>query len=338
MPTVQTVRGPIDTSALGVTLVHEHLCFGGPFGSTDSQAGLAMDYQVDLARKAVEVGIDTIVDAGPFPPVDRIVQLNERVPGLSLILSTGAYLEPFTPEHIRGLDEQGMVEHMVKDITEGYDRFEDTGVRAGIIKVSGSHTHLSDWEKKNFRAAARVQQVCKVPILTHACGLCREQMELLRENGADIGATFYSHVEAEFGWEGRSLQEEARYLADVAEAGGYLQFNNFDFGFDTPLRDLLFLLDDLEERGHGDRVFISIDANWSVADDGTIWHESERRYHQTGKRDYAYVITHAVPMLMRAGVSLQRINKYLVNNPRRFFEALARPCDDTSGSRAPGAS
>jgi predicted metal-dependent phosphotriesterase family hydrolase len=34
----------------------------------------------------------------------------------------------------------------------------------------------------------------------------------------------------------------------------------------------------------------------------------------------AYAITHAVPMLMEAGVSLQRINKYLMDNPRRFFD------------------
>jgi phosphotriesterase-related protein len=324
MAQIATVRGPVDSSQLGVTLVHEHLCFGGPFSGSDEHAALAMDYQVKLARDAVAVGINTMVDAGPYPLVDRIIELNERVPDLNLILSTGAYLERVSPERIRALDEEAMVDHMVKDITEGYDGFEDTGVRAGIIKVSGSHKGLTEWEGKNFRAAARVQQMCKVPILTHACGLCREQMELLRDHGADINATFYSHVEAEFGWEGRSLDEEARYLADVTEAGGYLQFNNFDFGFDTPFADMLYLINYLEEQGYGDRIFISIDANWSVDDDGTVWHEAERRHHQTGKRTYAYVITNAAPMLMAAGVSLQRITRYLIDNPRRYFEALDR--------------
>ena len=39
---------------------------------------------------------------------------------------------------------------------------------------------------------------------------------------------------------------------------------------------------------------------------------------------YGYLITHAAPMLMRAGVSLQRINKYLIGNPRRYFADAIR--------------
>jgi len=146
-------------------------------------------------------------------------------------------------------------------------------------------------------------------------------MHYLREQGADISATFYSHIEAEFGWDGRSLAEEAEYLKDVTQAGGFLQFNNFDFEFDTPFPDMLYLINYLEEQGYGDKVFISIDANWEFDEAGRAWHEAEREHPETGKRTYAYAMTNAVPMLMAAGVSLQRITRYLVDNPRRYFEA-----------------
>lgn len=319
MAQIPTVRGTIDSSELGVTLIHEHVCLRGQ----EKFMKQAMDYQVELTKKAVDVGINTLVDLSPYPDVEKIIQLNEKVPEVNLILSTGAYLEHRAPENVHQLSEDGMVERMIKNLTEGYDGFEDTDIKAGIIKVAGGRAQLTEWEKKNFRAAARAQKMLRVPIATHACAGARTQMELLRKNGADINATFYSHVEAEFGWEGRSLEEEAQYLEDVTRAGGYLQFNNFDFEFDTPFEDMLYLINYFEENGYGDRIFISIDANWTFDEEGRIWHEAEKQHPETGKRTYAYTITHAVPMLMSAGVSLQRISKYLIDNPRQFFETLS---------------
>lgn len=325
MAKIPTVRGEIDSSQLGVTLVHEHLCPGGDaFRSIPRFAKQAMDYQVMLAQKAVEVGINTLIDCGPFPDIPKVMELSEKVPELNLILSTGAYGQGSGPASIQELSEAGMEEHMIRNITEGYEGCEDTGIRAGIIKVAGNRPDVNEneWEAKNFRAAARVQSRYHVPIVTHACTGARSQMELLRGHGANLHATFYSHIEAKFGWEGRSVEQEAEYLSDIARAGGYLQFNNFDFGFDTPWGEMVYLIRDLEERGHGDRIFISIDANWTFDDEGRIWHEQEKNHPETGKRTYAYMITHAVPMLMAEGFSLQSINRYLIENPRRYFEAF----------------
>jgi phosphotriesterase-related protein len=324
--TVQTIRGPIDSSQLGVTLVHEHLCPGGsPFGAVPGFEKQAMDYQAMLAERAAAVGINTIVDCGPFPDLPKVIELAERVPQLNYVLSTGAYGRGVGPAWIQELDEAAMERHIVHNVTHGYEGFEDTGIRAGIIKVAGNRSKVTDdeWEAKNFCAAARAQARCCVPIVTHACTGARSQMELLRAHGAKIAATFYSHVEAEFGWEGRTLAQEVDYLSDVAGAGGMLQFNNFDFAFDTPWEDMLQLLRALEARGLGGHVLLSIDANWTFDEDGRIWHEAEKEHPETGKRTYAYMITHAVPMLLAEGFSLQQMMRYLVENPRRLFETAA---------------
>ncbi|HET6486143.1 MAG TPA: hypothetical protein VFH83_06970 [Spirochaetia bacterium] len=324
MASVQTIRGPIDSKQLGVTLIHEHVSFGavsrqqidGPY------IDKAFDFNLDLLKKARDVGINTIVELTPWPNVRKIVELNDRLPELNFILCTGAYLE--TSHHpIVKMGETEFHDHMVRNITRGYEGFESTGVKAGIIKVAGNLSKLTEWEKRNFRLAARVQRECRVPIATHACAGCREQMTVLKEAGANIAATFYSHVEAEFGWDGRTVPQEAEYLADVARAGGYLHFNNFDFEFDTPFPDMMYLINHLETHGFGEKIFFSIDTNIEIDDDGKIWMEAEKKHPETGKRNYAYAITNAVPMLMSAGVSLQRITKYLVDNPRRYFEAAA---------------
>lgn len=320
MAKIPTVRGVVDSADLGVTLMHEHICFGPVFPGAAKFPKKAMEYQVKLMREAVAVGVNTMVDCTPYPLMEKVIEANREVPEMNLITSTGAYLcNASCPEEIRNLTEQEMVDHMTKCLTEGYG---DSGVRAGIIKIASSKPVLTEWEKKNFRAAARVQSDLSVPIVAHSCAGARTQMEYLREHGANIAATFYSHVAAEFGWEGRSVEEEAQYLEDVTRAGGYLQFNNFEWEFDTPFEDLLLLINYIEEHGFGDKIFIAIDANFQFDDDGKIWHEAEKEHPETGKRTYAYAITGAVPMLMSGGVSLQRIWKYLVENPRRYFEAF----------------
>jgi phosphotriesterase-related protein len=269
------------------------------------------------------VGVNTLVDVSPVPDVAKVIELCERVPDLNVILATGAYLEGAAwTGSVGDLTEDEMFAHMVGNLTDGYRAPGHTGIRAGVIKVASAGPQLTEWEMKNFRAAARAQQRCHVPICFHSCAGCRTQMEYVREHGATIEATYYSHIEAEFGWEGRSLEEETAYLADVCAAGGYLQFNNFDFEFDTPFSDMLSLVNTLGQTGHGDRILYSIDANWEFDEDGRPWHEAERKHPETGKRTYAYAITHATPMLMSAGVSLQRINRYLVENPRRLFETF----------------
>lgn len=329
MAKIFTVRGIIDSANLGVTLIHEHLCFRHS-GNTlkpltkNKYIEKAFNKNLDWLTKARDVGINTIVELSPWANVKKIIELNELVPEVNIILSTGAYLEGFGQPEISAMSEEEMVDHMTKNLTEGYDGLEDTGVKAGIIKVASKDPTLTEWEKKNFRAAAKVQKKLKVPIATHANTGARAQMQLLRESGADISATFYSHVSTEFGefadWEGRSLKEQAKYLEDVTKEGGYLQFNNFDFEFYTPFSDMLYLINYLEEKGYGDKIFISIDANFGLDENGRIWLEAEKEHTETGKRTFAYAITNAVPMLMSAGVSLQRINRYLIENPRRFFE------------------
>ena len=81
---IPTVRGSIDSSRLGITLVHEHICLRAP----DKFASQAMDYQIKLTEDALDAGINTLVDLTPYPDVGRIIQLNEKIPEINLILST----------------------------------------------------------------------------------------------------------------------------------------------------------------------------------------------------------------------------------------------------------
>lgn len=315
MAQVQTVRGPMDTRDLGTTLIHEHVLFQ----FDDSRRRPSIEMAVQLLQAAAKVGVRTVVDLTPVRRIDWFMEIAEQV-DVNIIACTGYYVNSQTPKPLAAYSEAQMVERMVRELTEGID---NTPVRAGIIKVAGVKPQLTPWEVQVFTAAAKAQMRTGACIATHACAGSREQAQVLLRAGADLNRAFFSHVEAEFGWEGRSVQEEARYLEEIARQGGSLLFNNFGFEFDTPWADLTYLLHYLCDKGLENKILISVDCNWTWNAEGKIEFEAERQHPETRRRTFAYLLTEAVPELLRAGFTEQDIHTFLVENPRRFFEQAA---------------
>jgi predicted metal-dependent phosphotriesterase family hydrolase len=159
--TIPTLTGSIKSTELGTTLMHEHiLWFAGPM---DENAGYTpipddlkqetVDFAVSALNDAARVGINTVVDLTPFRPIDLYEQIAKRTP-VNIIASTGFYRRSKVPKWMADMeDEKQMEERMLKEVTEG---IEGTKIRAGIIKVAGEGG--TDWQKKTFRAAARVNK------------------------------------------------------------------------------------------------------------------------------------------------------------------------------------
>ncbi len=312
MAQLQTVRGPIDTAQMGMTLIHEHVLFQ----FDDSRRKQSIEFAAQLLRDAKQAGIQTVVDLTPVRRIDWFADIAREV-DVHIVACTGYYVDRLTPRLLADLSEEQMVERMVHELTVGIDT---TPVRAGIIKVAGNRPELTPWEVQVFTAAARAQQRTGACIATHACAGAREQAAVLLRAGGDLNRVFFSHVEAEFGWEGRTVQEEARYLEEIARQGGSLLFNNFGFEFDTPWPDLVYLLHYLCDRGYAEKVLISVDCNWTWNEEGKPEFEAEREHPETRRRTFAYMLTEAVPALLKAGFTEKDIHTFLVENPRRFFE------------------
>jgi phosphotriesterase-related protein len=312
MAQLQTVQGPIDTSQMGTTLIHEHVLFQ----FDDSRRERSIEFVARLLHEAQQAGVRTVVDLTPLRRIDWFMEIAGLV-GVHIVACTGYYLERLTPRPLAALDESQMVDRMVRELTEGIDT---TGVRAGIIKVAADLPQLTPWEVQVFTAAARAHLKTGACIATHACAGSREQAEVLQRAGADLNRVFFSHVEAEFGWEGRTVREEAGYLEAIARQGGSLLFNNFGFEFDTAWPDLTYLLHHLCDAGYQDKVLMSVDCNWTWNEEGAIEFEAEREHPETARRTFAYLMTEAVPALLEAGFTEQDIHTFVVENPRRFFE------------------
>jgi phosphotriesterase-related protein len=313
MTTIQTVRGPIDVDELGETMMHEHIFSDHREEWREQNLTVA---QREL-QELIDEGGRTIVDVGPNPlrHMDWYAELAPQV-DVHIIVSTGFYLQQRTPESLWDLSENEYVERFTRELTEG---IADSGIRAAVIKVAGNKAELTPWEIKVMTAAAQVQRETGVPICTHACEGARSQFDVLTEAGADPERIYMSHVEAEFGWEGRTLKEEARYLEALARDGGSLYFNNFMFEFDTPHEDLMYLMHYLCDRGHENRILFGIDANFRFNDDGSIYWEAQKEHPEAGVRDFAYTYTGAIPLMRKWGFTDEHFHTFLVENPRRMF-------------------
>jgi phosphotriesterase-related protein len=312
---VATMKGLVASKSLGRTLMHEHILFGNQ--PADLHAA-SIDFAVKLLAAATRSGIETIVDLTPF----RDIQLYREVAAqtnIKIIASTGFYLRNRVPAWMAEMDdERQMEERMAREVVEGID---GSGIRAGIIKVAAGNTPYTDWEKKVYRAAARVQKALGTPIATHAVDKPREQFELLVNAGANPNRLFFSHVETMSGWGGRNRNQMLQEFLSIAQEGGYLLFNNFGQNYYTPWADMVFLMRSLFDHGCGNHLLISIDCNWEWKKKKIVFEAEDEPFldPKASQRNYAYMMTDVVPAMREAGFSKKEIDLLLIENPRRFF-------------------
>src|SRR5205823_14133305 len=128
MPTVETVRGPVEVADLGPTLMHEHVFVLSTEHVQNYGEGTWWDEEFRVADAVAKLnalrakGITTIVDPtvwglGRFIP--RIVRIAEQV-DLNIVVATGLYAYEELP-HQYGFRGPGLLmdmpEPMVTDFT-----------------------------------------------------------------------------------------------------------------------------------------------------------------------------------------------------------------------------
>ena len=152
MPTVNTARGPVETSELGRTFMHEHIAIRG----TDvfahwpelDEAAACLEAATTRFAQLDERGVGTVVDVTPAN-LGRDIALIEQVQAstsVNIIVATGMYWN--VPLYWQGRDPDEMADAFVREIEQGIG---ETSVRAGIIKLA-SHVTL---DEANEAAAAR---------------------------------------------------------------------------------------------------------------------------------------------------------------------------------------
>ncbi len=320
MAQIQTVRGPIDSSHLGATLMHEHVFvldteilqnYPEDWGEEEKRIANAVARLNELKSSGVDAIVDlTVIGLGRYiPRIQRIAQQTQ----LHIIVATGIYTYQDVPLyfHFRGpgtvLDGPELITDMfVRDINDG---IADTEVKAGILKCATDAPGVTPGVERILRATAQAHRHTGVPISTHTDARRRvglDQQRIFREEGVDLSRVVIGHS---------GDTTDLDYLEELIANGSYLGMDRF--GIDTILsfEDRVNTVVVMCERGHAKKMVLSHDAacfnHWLPERPLPLilprWH-------------YLHIHNDVIPALKQKGVTDEDLHKMLVENPRKIFE------------------
>ena len=198
---VQTVTGPVDAAALGVTLMHEHLLvdFIGAAGVSRSRYNADDVFSVALPhlRKVRELGCETLVDCTPAY-LGRDPELLRRLSvasGLLILTNTGLYgaaNDKHLPEFSFTESAEQLAARWIDEATVGVER---TTIKPAFMKIGVDGAPLSEVDAKLARAAALTTRRTGLPIASHtgSGAAALAQLDILQ---ADWRAAFIFYLGA----------------------------------------------------------------------------------------------------------------------------------------------
>lgn len=299
MNEVMTVRGPVASEEIGMTLMHEHLFIN--LLREYRGEGLLNDVRlaVEECGRFTDLGGRTIVDCtnasmGRSPELLRQVSAAANV---NIVMGSGHYRMPYIDtEWVDSHDVDEIADGICRDLTEGV---EDTGIKAGIIgEIGADKWYVSAHEERSFRAAARAHLRTGVTITTHAArwavGLA--QLDLLVAEGVAPENVIIGHCDT---------VPVPEYHLELARRGAYVQFDNIRGLTSYDLDRQVEYVVALQRAGYLKRILLSHDvclrSHLSIADGC----------------GFTLVTTEFIPRLKAAGLSDEEVHIILVDNPRR---------------------
>ncbi|HWE54050.1 MAG TPA: hypothetical protein VG435_00985 [Acidimicrobiales bacterium] len=324
MALVETVRGPVDTSELGRTYMHEHIFVLNPevqenypeeWGSEEERIADAVAKLKAAAAQGTRTFVDpTVIGLGRYIP--RIRTIAEQVPELNIIVATGCYTYDHVPFffHFRGpaLSAQAgvdvpdpMVDMFVRDITEG---IADTGVKAAFLKCAIDEHGMTDGVARVMRAVAQAHRRTGAPITIHthpASHTGRAVKQLLDEEGVEPGRVVLGHS-------GDST--DADHLSELVDLGFILGMDRFGIHAGTTFEARCDVVVEMCRRGYAGQMVLSHDAACYID-----WIDPMVIAMMT-QWNYLHIENDVLPYLREHGVEQSQIDTMLVANPRRYFE------------------
>ena len=336
---VQTVLGPVEPEALGITLTHEHLFVDltGVLPPKAVGAGWHEIYDEPLSMENVGLvrhhfipnrdmgrlsnldvaiteasyykqrGGGTLVDV-TNPDIGRDPENLAAVAhatGLNIVMGAGHYVDPAHPVDMDERSEDDLVQEFVGDLTIGVG---DARIKPGIIGEIGCSWPLTSNERKVLRAAGRAQSMTGAPLLIHPGRgetAPLEIAEVLDSVGTDLTHTVIGHLD-------RTVFEKSTLKA-LAETGVFLEWDLFgreqhyywaNEEIDMPhdgqrIADIAWTI----EQGYGDRIVVAHDIC------------TKDRLLKYGGHGYFYLLSRIVPRMKYRGYTQGQIDAILIGNP-----------------------
>lgn len=313
---INGVLGPVNTSAMGQTLMHEHVTCADwsmrmNFGTRFFDREKVMDSAKHYFGQAKELGVRTVVDGTPVN-LGRDIRLIRDVAeatGLNFIASSGFYYQEEPWLQSRSSDE--LYELLAGECKYG---LQDTDILPGIMKCACDKSGVTSLMEKILTATGRAAVEFDLPVFCHTAPLFHSAdgaIDILIGCGVPPERIIAGHS---------GDSDDVEYLESLIKRGVYLGMDRFGMSdYAKPPYDLrgIELVAELIKRGWSKQLILSHDTaaylafgvedepGWENKDDMLVF----SRIHKV-----------IIPALEAKGIPGEQIYSMLIDNPRNFFE------------------
>lgn len=296
---IRTILGDIGADKLGMTLAHEHFIVDLNRVRKDGVSYiLDVEEVVPEIEKAMAQGIEaafevTTIDLGR--DVLKLKKISELT-GLKIVCSTGFYLSEYHPAWLDDASKEEIAAIYIRELTEGIG---DTGIRAGFIaEIASSNVGFTGNEKKILEAAGIASKKTGFAVSTHTGrATAIETIETLLNEGVEPDKIIIGH---------QDLIDDHEYHLSLLKYGVNIAFDTCGKSAYMPDETRALNARRIVEAGYGDHLVLSNDV-------------SRHSYFTTfGENGYTAVMGKVVPLMEKAGLKKEDIQKFLVDNPSRI--------------------
>jgi phosphotriesterase-related protein len=304
MKHLYTTLGPKRRGELGMILPHEHVFVDLRTPDQPGYAEADPDVVVALMAPQIEAikaqGVTALVECttggvGRRADIDLAVS---KATGFPIVVPTGNYREPWIPAWVAEAGEAELERWMVGELTDG---IEETGVRAGWIKLSAGDDGITPLEARILRAAARASLRTNAVIGSHTIRgrVVIDQLDILAAEGCPAERFISIHT-----------QEEKDFSLHKAlvERGAWIEYDHVGRAPDDVLTAMITRA---LETGLGHHLLLSHDLGW--------YDPAQPRGGTP--RPYTHLVASLLPALKAAGLDQPTLTRLTHDNP---FEAFAR--------------
>ena len=304
MGKIRTVLGDIESTALGLTYMHEHVITHPPADVADRD--LAMESIAAATRELTSfflAGGRALVEMTPrdYGRDPQALREISAATGVHIICTTGWLKDKFCRRWVEERTVNELADEMIREIEEGID---GVGVRAGVIKAGSSLNAITPAEEKVFRAAGRVHRETGALISTHTekGTMALEQIELLRSEGVSPERILVGHLDH---------KPELDYWRSVARTGAHLGIDQIGKEKYLPDSQRIELILAMVAEGYGDQLCLSGDLARA-----SYW----PAYGGWGGPGLTYILWRFLPWLRERGLDSSQIEAMTVKTPARLLQ------------------
>lgn len=302
---IYSTLGKLSSEQLGMILPHEHVFVDlrtpDKPGYAQAEAADVLALMVPQIEAIKALGVTVLVECstggvGRRADLDLAVSFATNFP---IVVPTGNYREPWIPAWVYDASEDELFGWMLAELTAG---IEQTGFRAGWIKLSAGDDGITPLERRILRAATRAAVETGAVIGSHTIrgSVVMDQLDIIEALGGSSERFISIHTQAEPDFELHRA---------VAARGAWIEYDNVG---SVPVEESADLVLRALDAGLGNQLLISHDRGWydPAQPNGGV------------PKPYTVVSTELIPLLRTRGVSEDTIIQLFHRNP---FNAFSRP-------------